>query len=118
MAFGQSILNQITLSEERMIVELSEIVASGCRQKILRALSHTREIGITQLVKAVNSTYNEVMRNVRILEGEGIFRLILVGRRCYVSLNYENVKAKILIEALGLLDSRPDFKQSHVALIA
>ena len=101
-----------------MIVELSEIVASAGRQNILRVLSHTREIGITQLVKAVNSTYNEVMRNVRILEGEGIFRLILVGRRCYVSLNYENVKTKILIEALGLLDSRPDFKQSHVALIA
>ena len=47
------------------------------------------------------------MRNVRILEGEGIVRLIRVDRRCYVSLNFENGKTKILIEALELLNSRP-----------
>lgn len=101
-----------------MIVELSEIVASAGCQNILRVLSHTREIGITRLVKAVNSTYNEVMRNARILEGEGIVRLIRVGRRCYVNLNYENVKTKILIEALKLLDSRRDFGQLDWALSA
>jgi predicted transcriptional regulator len=97
---------------------LSQIIASSIRQNILRVLNNKREIGLTKLVEAVNSTYNEVMRNVRILEDEGIVRLIRVGRRCCVSLNYENVNTKILIEALELLDSRPDFKQLHGALIA
>ncbi len=99
-------------------MELSELIASAGRQNILRVLSRKRIIGISRLVEDVNSMYNEVMRNVRILEGEGIVRLIRVGRRCYVSLDYESVKTRILIEALELLDSRPDFKQSHGALIA
>jgi DNA-binding transcriptional ArsR family regulator len=100
-----------------MSVELSEILASYSRQNILRALYHKHEIGLTKLVEDVNSTYNEVMRNVRILEGEGIVTLIRCGHRCYISLNYENSKTKILIEALYLLDSKPDFTRQQGALV-
>jgi predicted transcriptional regulator len=66
-------------------VELSAILASASRQNILRVLSHSREIGITKLVEAINSTYNEVKRNVCILESEGIVKLRRVERRCYIS---------------------------------
>jgi predicted transcriptional regulator len=81
-------------------------------------LSHKHEIGLTKLVEAVNSTYNEVMRNVRILEGEGIVTLRRCGHRRYIILNYDNFKTKILVETLHLLDSRSDFTRLHGALVA
>lgn len=96
---------------------LSKIIASTGRQKILRALSYTHKIGITQPIEATNSTYNELMRNVHILERQDIVKVLRVGRRCYVSLNYDNVQTKILLESLKLLDSRQDFKQLHGTLI-
>lgn len=89
-------------------MKLSKIMASSIRQKVLRVLSHKRRIGIIQLVKELNSTYNDVARNLRILETEDIVMLSRIDHRVYVSLNSENANTKILIDALKLLDSCPD----------
>ena len=96
-------------------MELRLIMASSCRQNILRVLSHRNKIGLTKLVEETNSTYNEVIRNIHILEGEEIVKLVRYGRRCNVVLNDENFRTKVLIEALGLLDSRPDIRRIQEA---
>ena len=46
--------------------------ASSLRQKIVKELSTSREIRVMKLVRRVSGTYNEVNRNLEILETEGI----------------------------------------------
>jgi predicted transcriptional regulator len=97
------------------IMELGLIMASSCRQNILRVLYHKHKIGLTKLVEETNSTYNELMRNIHILEAEGIVKLVRYGRRCNVVLMDETFRTKVLIEALRLLDSKPDKRRQPVA---
>ena len=57
-----------------------------------------------KLVHAVNSTYNEVDRNLRILEDEGLVAQRYVGQRRYVSLNLKNEKTLAVFKILNLME--------------
>jgi predicted transcriptional regulator len=94
-------------------LKLSQIFASAGRQNILRVLSITKEIGITKLVKKTNSTYNEVNRNLHILEREGIIKFNRFERRCNISLNCENAKTERLLHALKIWDTNLDNKSAR-----
>jgi len=87
-------------------LKLEQIIASSCRQKILLALSKTKTTHVTNLVRIINSTYNQVDRNLRILANEGIIK-----NRCYrhvrmIELVTENPKTQAILKALYSL-SRP-----------
>ena len=91
-------------------MELSKVLASSLRQKILRELYQTHEIRIMKLVSNVNSTYNELNRNLLILEKEGIVTsnyIIRVkqGKVRTIQLNRDNPKTKILLEVQKTLDN-------------
>jgi hypothetical protein len=63
-----------------------------------------------RLVSTVNSTYNEVNRNLVLLEREGIiineYRVkVKHGKIRVIRLNKDNSKTKILLAALKTLDS-------------
>ncbi len=93
-------------------MDLSKVLASSLRQKILRELSKTRELQVMQLVSKVNSTYNELNRNVMLLEKEGIiineFRVkVRHGKIRIIRLNKDNPKTKILLATLQTLDANP-----------
>jgi predicted transcriptional regulator len=83
---------------------LEQIIASSCRQKILLALSKSKKTHITNLVRIINSTYNQVDRNIRILELEGIIETTRYGHVRIVGLNLENPKTLTLLKALEMLD--------------
>lgn len=55
------------------------------------------------LVRAINSTYIEVNRNIKILEKEDIITDQRVGRKRIIKLNRENQKAMLLLKALKIL---------------
>jgi hypothetical protein len=57
------------------------------------------------LVRKINSTYNEVNRNLIILEKEGIVTNIRCGRMRVIKLNRENPKAVLLLQVLQQLES-------------
>jgi DNA-binding transcriptional regulator GbsR (MarR family) len=82
---------------------LNTILLSICRQEILRALTKNNKMRIMQLVKATGFSYNEVDRNVRILENQAL--VSQVRRRGYriVSLNLENERLPVLLNVIGLL---------------
>jgi DNA-binding transcriptional ArsR family regulator len=63
------------------------------------------------LVTIVNSTYNEVDRNLRILEGEGIINQRHVGRRRIIRLNLKNEKTLVTLKLLKLLNGAVNLKQ-------
>lgn len=83
---------------------LKQIIASSCRQKILLALAKVRETHVTQLVRMINSTYNQVNRNLAILENEKIIKTERLGYLRIIQLNLENPKTLTLLKALELLD--------------
>jgi DeoR/GlpR family transcriptional regulator of sugar metabolism len=85
-------------------MELQHIIASSCRQKILSALSKTKSTHVTNLVRIINSTYNQVDRNLRILEQEGIIENVRYSRVRIIRLNFENPKTLALLKALEMLD--------------
>jgi hypothetical protein len=85
-------------------VKLEQIIASSCRQKMLLALAKVRRTHVTQLVRMINSTYNQVNRNLLILENEKIIKTERLGYLRIVELNVENPKTMALLKALELLD--------------
>jgi DNA-binding transcriptional ArsR family regulator len=94
----------------------NKILASACRRKILKALSEKKGITIMKLVRMVNSTYNEVDRNLRILESEGMVTQRYVGRRRIVRLNFKNEKTLVSLKILKILERSVDLKQLRRSL--
>jgi predicted transcriptional regulator len=91
-------------------LDLSRVLASSLRQKILRVLFEKREMQVMKLVTSVGSTYNEVNRNLLILEKEGIIIneypvKVRHGKVRIIRLNRENPKTQLLLAALKTLDS-------------
>ncbi|MEM2999674.1 MAG: ArsR family transcriptional regulator [Candidatus Bathyarchaeia archaeon] len=75
-------------------------MASSCRRKILTALAEKKELTIMKLVQMVNSTYNEVDRNLRVLEQEGIISQSYAEHKRIIRLNYENEETLVLLKIL------------------
>lgn len=85
-------------------MKLEQLIASSCRQKILLALSSTKGTHVTNLVRIINSTYNQVNRNLQILENEGIIKTKRYGHLKIIELEKENPKTEVLLEALHILN--------------
>ncbi len=90
-------------------LDLNRVLASSLRQKILKVLFEKREMQVMKLVSSVGSTYNELNRNLLILEKEGIIIneypvKIRHGKVRIIRLNRENPKTKLLLAALKTLD--------------
>lgn len=98
-------------------MELEQIIASSCRQKILLALSKVKTTHVTNLVRIINSTYNQVNQNLVILEREGIIKTKHYGHLRMVELEMENPKTQAILKALHILSrptpSTPNFKISR-----
>lgn len=97
-------------------MDLEKMMASSCRRRILRVLSRTGRTNIMALVRKVNSTYNQVNSNLNILQKEGIVFDEHFGRMRVIRLNKENVKTRLLLEVLNMLEnSRRKSKQQRPA---
>lgn len=65
------------------------------------------------LVRATNSTYIEMNRNIKILEKEDILTDKRVGRMRIIKLIRENQKTILLLQALKILTKQPTTKPSN-----
>jgi DNA-binding transcriptional ArsR family regulator len=86
-------------------MNLRKLLASSCRQRILKELSKHKDLNVMGLVRDINSNYNEVNRNLKILENEGIVASGRCGRLRLIKLNRENPRTLALLGALRILDS-------------
>lgn len=66
-----------------------------------------------RLVRIVNSTYNEVDRNLRILESVGLITQQRFRRKRIIRLNLENKKTLAVLKALKILEAPIDTKRSR-----
>lgn len=64
-----------------------------------------------KLVRTVNGTFNEVDRNLRILEGEGIVTQRYAGRKRFIRLNFKNERTLVLLKLLKIRENSVDLKQ-------
>jgi predicted transcriptional regulator len=90
-------------------LDLRKVLASTVRQNILKVLSEKRELQVMKLVSSVGSTYNELNRNLLLLEKEGIIvneypLKVRRGKVRVIRLNKENPKTQILLRVLKTLD--------------
>jgi hypothetical protein len=63
------------------------------------------------LVRDVNSTYNEVDRNLHILEEEKLVVQSYIDKNRILRLNLRNEKTKVILKILELLDDSVEFSQ-------
>src|SRR5271157_404318 len=85
-------------------MKLEQLIASSCRQKMLLALAKVRRTHVTQLIRMMNSTYNQVNRNILILEEEGVIKTKRLGHLKIIELQSDAAKTLALLKALELLD--------------
>ena len=86
-------------------MNLETLLSSSCRRRILRVLSRTGRTNIMELVRKVNSTYNQVNSNLQILQKEGVVIDAHFGRMRVIRLNKENLKTRLLLGALKMLEN-------------
>ncbi len=86
-------------------------MASSCRRRILRVLSGSKRTNVMELVRKVNSTYNQVNSNLQILREEGIVFDERFGRMRVIRLNRENPRTLLLLQALKILEASKTGKQ-------
>ena len=66
-----------------------------------------------KLVRLVNSTYNEVDRNLHLLEREGLVTQHYLGRKRFVCLDFENEKTLVVLKIMKLINGSVDLKKSQ-----
>jgi DNA-binding transcriptional ArsR family regulator len=87
-----------------MSLDLEKLIASSCRRRILKFLWQVDRANVMELVRKVNSTYNQVNPNLLILAEEGIIKEERYGRKRIIRLNRENPKTMLLLQALKILN--------------
>jgi len=90
-------------------MDLETLLASSCRRKILRVLLSSGRTNVMELVRKVNSTYNQVNSNLQILQKEGIIFDEHFGRMRVIRLNRENPRTLLLLQALKILEAPKDW---------
>lgn len=93
-------------------MDLETLLASSCRRKILRVLSRSGRANVMELVRKVNSTYNQVNSNLQILQKEGIIFDEHFGRMRVIRLNRGNPNTRLLLQALRILETPEDRRKS------
>ena len=89
-------------------MDLESILSSSCRRKILKFSHENGSCNIMRLIVGVNGKYPQVNSELQILQKEGIITDKRVGRMRIISLNKENPKTGVLLQALKLLHSTDD----------
>ena len=87
-----------------LLMDLETLLSSSCRRRILRVLARNGRTNVMELVRKVNSTYNQVNLNLQILCREGIVFDEHVGRMRVIRLNRENPRTTLLLQALKMLE--------------
>lgn len=78
-------------------MELEQLISSSCRRRIIRFLLTVHSANVMELVRKVNSTYNQVNANLLVLAKEDIVQEKHYGRVRLIKLNRENPKTELLL---------------------
>jgi predicted transcriptional regulator len=103
--FFSAVISWLELKLARIVMDLEALFSSSCRRKILKTLVRSKRVHVMELVRKVNSTYNQVNLSLQLLQNEGIIFDEHFGRMRVIRLNRENPRTMLLLQALKLLKS-------------
>jgi DNA-binding transcriptional ArsR family regulator len=86
-------------------MSLEKIISSKIRRRIIKELRKVGNTNIMDLVRMVNSTYNQIIPHLIALENEGVVSEQRYGRVRMITLEQENEKTKLLLQALKILNT-------------
>lgn len=84
------------------------ILSSSCRRKIIKFLVENGSSNVMRLIVGINGKYPQVNSELHVLQTEEIITDKQIGRMRIISLNKENPKTGVLLQALKLLHSTDD----------
>ena len=87
-------------------MDLTELLSSACRRKIIEYLAENGSTNIMQLILGIRGKYPQTNAELQVLQKEGIVIYQHVGRMRIVKLNKENPKTILLLQALKILHSK------------
>jgi DNA-binding transcriptional ArsR family regulator len=85
---------------------MEKVFASTCRIKILKTLAEVKETHIMDLVRKTNSTWSEVDRNIKILEGLKLVESRYCQNRRLIKLNRSGGTAVVILDILKRLEMK------------
>jgi hypothetical protein len=88
-----------------LLMDLETLLSSSCRRRILRVLARNGRLNVMEIVRKINSTYNQVNSSLHILKKECIVFDAHFGRLRLVRLNRENPRTALLLQALKMLET-------------
>lgn len=96
------------MSEVTTCLDLERVLASKCRTRIIRVLAKNGSVNVMELTRKVNSAYNQVNQHLHLLQQEAIVFDKRCGRLRLISLNRENPKTVLLLQAMRILETPTD----------
>jgi DNA-binding transcriptional ArsR family regulator len=100
-------------------MSLDNLLNSKVKRRIIRVLWKIGSTNIMDLARRTNSTYNQLIPHLVALEKEGVVSEHRYGRMRMITLERENEKTKLLLQALKILDkafppSRPNLEGENI----
>jgi predicted transcriptional regulator len=92
-------------------LDLTELLSSACRRKIIEYLAENGSTNIMQLILGIRGKYPQTNAELQILQKEGIVIDEHIGRTRVIKLNKENPNTEVLLQALKILHSRENKKK-------
>jgi predicted transcriptional regulator len=102
---------QLSPREGGVRLDLTELLSSACRRKIIEYLAENGATNIMQLILGIRGKYSQTNAELQILQKEGIVIDQHVGRMRIIKLNKENPNTELLLQALKILHSRENKKK-------
>lgn len=94
----------------RQHLEIEEVFSSKSRMKILRLIYELGSLNVSDIARQINTNFTSTSRHLKVLESEGILKVLTYGRVHMYRFNESSVKAKSvknLIEAWEKRSSPP-----------
>ncbi|MEM0058055.1 MAG: winged helix-turn-helix domain-containing protein [Candidatus Bathyarchaeia archaeon] len=85
-------------------MEIEDVLGNRLRLKILKILSHVRELNVSEIARKLDANHKTVKHHLKVLEEAGILQHKRFGRIHLYRLNEASEKArtvKMLIESWG-----------------
>jgi len=97
---------ELSLKEGGVSLDLTDLLSSGCRRKIIVYLAANGSTNVMQLILGIRGKYPQTNAELATLQKEDIIIDQHVGRMRIIKLNKENPRTALILQALKLLSDK------------
>jgi hypothetical protein len=105
LPFKAQTQTQLSPEKEGARLDLTELLGSACRRKIIEYLAENGSTNIMRVILGIRGKYPQTNAELQILQKEDIIIDQHIGRMRIIKLNKENPKTCLILQALKILHS-------------